>query len=199
VRKALALGVSEGVQGFAGLPNVVHEVSAVRDIEGGKSLLNDEFSRARFKSELQIEPYNLVHIASHGEFGSDPSRTFVLAFDGRLTMDDLERDIKYDKYRESALELLTLSACQTAAGDDRAALGLADVALKSGARSALATLWSVNDRSAGDLVLSFYRALQNENLSKAHALQAAQREMLQDPVFGHPSYWAPFLLIGNWL
>jgi CHAT domain-containing protein len=199
VRQALALGVSESVQGFARLPNVVHEVAAVRDMEGGKSLLNDEFSRARFKSELEIEPYNLVHIASHGEFGSDPSRTFVLAFDGRLTMDDLERDIKYGKYRESAVELLTLSACETAAGDDRAALGLAGIALKSGARSALATLWSVNDRSAGDLVLSFYRALQNENLSKAHALQAAQREMLQDPVFGHPSYWAPFLLIGNWL
>jgi CHAT domain-containing protein len=199
VREALALGVSEGVQGFSRLPNVAHEVLAVRDIEGGKSLLNGEFSRARFKSELEIEPYNLVHIASHGEFGSDPSRTFVLAFDGRLTMDDLERDIKYGKYRESALELLTLSACQTAAGDDRAALGLAGIALKSGARSALATLWSVNDRSAGDLVLSFYRALQNENLSKAHALQAAQREMLRDPVFGHPSYWAPFLLIGNWL
>jgi CHAT domain-containing protein len=198
-REALALGVSKSVQGFSGLPNVVHEVAAVRDMEGGKSLLNDEFSRARFKSELEIQPYNLVHIASHAEFGSDPSRTFVLAFDGRLTMDDLERDIKYGKYRESALELLTLSACETAAGDDRAALGLAGIALKSGARSALATLWSVNDRSAGNLVLSFYRALQNENLSKAHALQAAQREMLQDPVFGHPSYWAPFLLIGNWL
>jgi CHAT domain-containing protein len=198
-RDALALGVSESVQGFGKLPNVVNEVAAVRDMEGGKSLLNDEFSRARFKSELEIEPYNLVHIASHGEFGSDPSRTFVLAFDGRLTLDDLERDIKYGKYRESALELLTLSACQTAAGDDRAALGLAGIALKSGARSALATLWSVNDRSTGELVLSFYRALQNENLSKAHALQAAQREMLQDPVFGHPSYWAPFLLIGNWL
>ena len=198
-REALALGVSKSLQGFSGLPNVVHEVAAVRDMEGGKSLLNDEFSRARFKSELEIQPYNLVHIASHAEFGRDPSRTFVLAFDGRLTMDDLERDIKYGKYRESALELLTLSACETAAGDDRAALGLAGIALKSGARSALATLWSVNDRSTGELVLSFYRAIQNENLSKAHALQAAQREMLQDPVFGHPSYWAPFLLIGNWL
>ena len=199
VRKALALGLSESVQGYVGLPNVAREVTAVRDMEGGKSLLNNEFSRARFTSELKNEPYNLVHIASHGEFGGDPSQTFVLAFDGRLTMDDLERDIKFGEYRESALELLTLSACQTAAGDDRAALGLAGIALKSGARSALATLWSVNDRSAGDLVLSFYRALQDENLSKAHALQAAQRELLQDPVFGHPSYWAPFLLVGNWL
>ena len=199
VRKALALGLSEGVLGYAGLPNVVREVAAVRDIEGGKSLLNGEFNRARFKSELKTEPYSLVHIASHGEFGGDPSQTFVLAFDGRLTMDDLERDIKFGEFRESALELLTLSACKTAAGDDRAALGLAGIALKSGARSALATLWSVNDRSAGDLVLSFYRGLHNETLSKAHALQVAQRELLQDPVFAHPSYWAPFLLVGNWL
>jgi CHAT domain-containing protein len=199
VREALALGISESVQGYVALPDVVREVRAVHDIEGGKSLLNDEFNRARFKNELETEPYNLVHIASHGEFGGDPSRTFVLAFDGRLTMDDLERDIKYGQFRESALELLTLSACKTAVGDDRSGLGLAGIALKSGARSALATLWSVNDRSTSDLILSFYRELQNENLSKAHALQAAQRGLLHDPIFAHPSYWAPFLLIGNWL
>jgi CHAT domain-containing protein len=144
-------------------------------------------------------PYNIVHIASHGEFGSDPSKTFVLAFDGRLTMDDLEQTIKFGQLRESALELLTLDACQTASGDDRAALGLAGVALKSGARSALATLWFISDQASGELAVRFYEAMKSGSVSKARALQIAQTQLIADPRFDHPAYWAPFLLIGNWL
>jgi CHAT domain-containing protein len=181
------------------LPNVEREVAAVHDIEGGQELLDDSFSRARFGAELKRVPYNIVHIASHGQFGSDPSQTFVLAFDGQLTMDDLEADIKFGERRDNALELLILSACETASGDDRAALGLAGVALKSGARSALATLWYISDQASGDLVVTFHRGLQSGKLSKAHALQEAQRALAADPRYAHPAYWAPFLLIGNWL
>ena len=196
---ALVLGVSKSVQGYVELPNVEREVAAVHDIEGGQELLNDSFSRARFEAELRRVPYNIVHIASHGQFGSDPSQTFMLAFDGQLTMDDLERAIKFGERRDSALELLILSACETASGDDRAALGLAGVALKAGARSALATLWYVSDEAAGELVVNFYRGVQSGKLSKAHALQEAQRMLAADPRYAHPAYWAPFLLIGNWL
>jgi CHAT domain-containing protein len=196
---ALVLGVSKSVQGYVPLPNVEREVGAVHDIEGGQELLDDAFSRARFESELKRVPYNIVHIASHGQFGSDPSQTFVLAFDGQLTMDDLETDIKFGARRDNALELLILSACETASGDDRAALGLAGVALKSGARSALATLWYISDQASGDLVVAFHRGLQSGKLSKAHALQEAQRALAADPRYAHPAYWAPFLLIGNWL
>jgi CHAT domain-containing protein len=195
----LAVGVSDSVQGYPSLPHVAGEVAAVRDMENGKMLLNGGFSRAVFARELETVPYNLVHIASHGEFGSDPSRTFVLAFDGPLTMDDLERDVKFGEFRESALELLTLSACKTAAGDDRSALGLAGLALKSGARSALAALWFVGDLASGELVTNFYRSLREAPISKARALQATQQRFLADRVFRHPAYWAPFLLIGNWL
>jgi CHAT domain-containing protein len=196
---ALVLGISKSVQGFGELPHVEREVAAVHEIEGGQQLLNDAFSRARFESELKQLPYNVVHIASHGQFGDDPSRTFVLAFDGRLTMDDLEREIKYGKRRDEALELLVLSACETASGDDRAALGLAGVALKAGARSALATLWYINDNATGDLITKFYSGIRSGNMSKAHALQEAQRTLATDPRYAHPAYWAPFLLIGNWL
>jgi CHAT domain-containing protein len=199
LRNALAVGVSDSVQGYPGLPHVAGEVATVSDLENGKVLLNSGFSRAGFARELETVPYNLVHIASHGEFGSDPSHTFVLAFDGPLTMDDLERDIKFGEFRTSALELLTLSACKTAAGDDRSALGLAGLALKSGARGALATLWFVGDLGSGELVTNFYHALREAPLSKAHALQAAQQRLLTDRVFRHPAYWAPFMLIGNWL
>jgi CHAT domain-containing protein len=196
---ALVLGVSKSVQGYVPLPNVEREVAAVHDIEGGQELLDDSFSRARFEAELKRVPYNIVHIASHGQFGSDPSQTFVLAFDGQLNMDDLEADIKYGERGDNALELLILSACETASGDDRAALGLAGVALKSGARSALATLWYISDQASGDLVIAFHRNLQSGKLSRAHALQEAQRALAADPRYAHPAYWAPFLLIGDWL
>jgi CHAT domain-containing protein len=195
----LVLGVSKSIQGYVPLPNVEREIAAVHDIEGGQELLNDSFSRARFEAELKQVPYNIIHIASHGQFGSDPSQTFVLAFDGQLTMDDLEADIKFGERRDKALELLILSACETASGDDRAALGLAGVALKSGARSALATLWYINDQASGELVVNFHRGVQSGKLSKAHALQEAQRTLAADPRYAHPAYWAPFLLIGNWL
>ena len=97
---ALVLGVSQGVQGFVDLPNVQREVAAVQQIEGGKELLDDGFSRRAFEAELKQVPYSVVHIASHGQFGTDPSQTFVLAFDGQLTMDDLEADIKFGERRD---------------------------------------------------------------------------------------------------
>src|SRR6185369_13499234 len=88
----------------------------------------------------------------------------------------------------------------TAAGDDRAALGLAGVAIKSGARSALATLWCVNDEAGSVLISEFYTQLrQNPSRSKAQALQAAQIKLIQDVRYRHPCYWSPYLIIGNWL
>ena len=195
---ALVLGISRSVQGYVPLPNVEHEVAAVHQLEGGDQLLNSGFTRARFARDLKSGRYDIVHIASHGQFGSDPSRTFVLAYDGKLTMDDLESDIKYGSRRDTPLELLILSACETASGDDRAALGLAGVALKAGARSALATLWYINDQSSGAMIAQFYKGLKSR-LSRAQALRAAQRSLAADPRFAHPAYWAPYLLIGDWL
>ena len=195
---ALVLGVSHGVQGFVDLPNVPREVAAVHEIEGGKMLIDAAFSSARFQSELKTSPVNIVHIASHGQFATDPSQTFVLSYDSRLTMNDLETDIKYGERRANALELLVLSACETASGDDRAALGLAGVALKAGARSALASLWYISDQASAELAVDFYRGLR-AGLSKAHALQAAQRRLAASLRYDHPAYWASFLLIGNWL
>ena len=102
-------------------------------------------------------------------------------------------------YRDQPVELLTLSACQTAVGDDKAALGLGGVAVKAGARSALATLWYINDEASSQLITDFYTNLKDTGNSKARALREAQLAMIEDPRFSHPSYWAPFLLIGNWL
>jgi CHAT domain-containing protein len=125
--------------------------------------------------------------------------SFLLTFDGKLTMQTLDQLIGLFRFRQEPLELLTLSACQTGVGDDRAALGLAGVALKAGARSALATLWFINDEASATLISEFYRQLRDSGLSKAVALQRAQIKLLNDRIYGHPAYWSPFLLMNNWL
>ena len=111
----------------------------------------------------------------------------------------LDRFIGLFKYRDDPLELLTLSACDTAEGDDRAALGLAGVAIKAGARSALATLWEVNDEVSAQLVVDFYKELRDPSVSRVGALRRAQLKLLEDPRYDHPGFWSPFLLINNWL
>lgn len=122
-----------------------------------------------------------------------------MTHDGRVTLDGLARAVAPTRFRTQPLELLTLSACETAAGDERAALGLAGVAVRSGARSALGTLWSVEDESGAELVVAFYAALGEPEVSKAEALRRAQLGLLGNPRFSHPAYGAPFLLISNWL
>ena len=197
--RILAVGVTEAVQGFAPLPEVEKEIANVREVFGGTTLLNAQFSVASLERELKTGTYSILHVASHGEFGGDVDKTFLLAFDGKVTMDRLDQLIGVLKYRDEPLELLTLSACDTAEGDDRAALGLAGVAVKAGARSAVATLWSVNDEASAGLIADFYRELKSPSVSRGVALQRAQVKLLSDPRYEHPGFWSPFLLINNWL
>jgi CHAT domain-containing protein len=192
-------GLTESVQGFAPLPYVSQELQTVQQLYGGTVLENRSFTIPAMEKDLGENPYRIVHIASHGQFDSDVNKTFLLTYDGKLGMNKLEQILGLSRFRTRAVELLTLSACQTAAGDDRAALGLAGVAIKAGARSALATLWTVNDPASAELVADFYRVLQDPANSKAKALQQAQLGLLKDMRYRHPSYWSAFLLIGNWL
>lgn len=193
-------GLSQGVQGFSALPNVPQELQSIHQLfTQSVVLLNEQFSVERIDKALQSAPYVIVHIASHGQFDHDPKNTFLLTFDDKLTMDRLERLLSFNQFRENTVELLTLSACQTAVGDERAALGLAGVAIKAGARSALASLWFVNDTATAELIGEFYNQLQTPSISKVQALQNAQKKLLSQKVFNHPIFWAPFLLIGNWL
>lgn len=199
----LISGLSVSVADFPALPFVKAEIASIKDVLlDSKVLLNDEFTLDRLDRELREASYTIVHIASHGEFGSGPDDSFLLAFDGKLTLDGLEDFLKLSQFRDEPVELLTLSACKTAAGDDRSALGLAGVAVKAGARSALASLWSISDQAASILLTKFYEQLTDPKMSKAKALQNAQRAFIEDDqlvALRHPAYWSPFLLIGNWL
>lgn len=195
----LMAGLTEPVQGFPALPAVKEEITGIASLHGGKVLEDQTFQTEDFRRELALRPYTIVHVASHGEFGRSAQETFLLTHNGKITLDQLEAQLGSTTYREHPVELLTLSACQTAAGDDRAALGLAGVAVKAGARSALATLWSVNDAASARLVDTFYRNLGQSGMNKAAALREAQKAMMADRRYRHPYYWSPFLLIGNWL
>lgn len=187
-------------QDFPALPNVKTEIDGLQKIFGGKTLMNAAFENDNLKKVFDAQPFSIVHIASHGEFNGDISKTFVLTYDKALKMDDLERLLRPAQLRDQPVELLCLSACETAAGDDRAALGLAGVAVKAGARSAFATLWCVNDEASATLISDFYSQLQRDpNISKAKALQKAQVRLLTQPRTSHPCLWAPYLIIGNWL
>jgi CHAT domain-containing protein len=175
------------------------ELTALREILPGSQLVNDDFVASRVQQSLADDSVGIVHIASHGEFRAESSESFLLTYDGKIGMSDLAVLVERTRFRDKPIELLTLSACQTAMGDDEAALGLAGVAVRSGARSAIATLWSVNDAAAADLIVEFYRQLAQPDVSRAQALQRAQLSLLESRLYRHPGYWAPFLLISNWM
>lgn len=197
--RALLSGLTEARHGFAALPAVDAELKAAASLLRAPVYRDAEFSSAALESALSKAPINVLHVASHGQFSRDPSETFVLTFDGQLRLQQLRQAIGAGKLREEPLELLTLSACQTAAGDERAALGLAGVALGAGARSALASLWAVNDESTSLLITGFYENFARKGMTKAASLRQAQIDLARDERFAHPAYWAPFLVIGNWL
>jgi CHAT domain-containing protein len=199
--KVLVGGLSEARDIFRPLPGVEFEVKQIKaEIPTSSVLLNQEFTSNALQDQINAAPYPVVHLASHGEFSSNAENTFILAWDTRINVKQLGGLLQArEKSDRRPIELLVLSACKTAAGDNRAALGLAGVAVRSGARSTLATLWPVDDQSTSDFMVEFYKELAQSQVTKAQALRYAQLELLKQPRFRHPFYWAPFVLVGNWL
>jgi CHAT domain-containing protein len=194
--KVLMAGISESVSGFPALPSVLTELDGIGTMFSSKILLNKSFLKNSLKNEIERVPYTYIHLATHGEFTGDRHNMFILAWDGLITADNLNSFIRPTKYRGGPIELLTLSACKTAVGDDRAALGLAGIAVKAGSKSTIAALWEIEDRVTAELIQEFYRNLKQPGMSKALALQKAQLAIMQH--HQHPFFWAPFVLIGNW-
>jgi CHAT domain-containing protein len=181
------------------LPGVAEEISSLKQLIPNTLLMNDKFTVEAFKHQAVQEPYSVVHIASHGVFGKTADTSFLMAYDGLINMDELEGLLKSDKFAKQPVELMTLSACQTAEGDDRAPLGLSGIALKAKVRSALGSLWPVSDEAASLLMAEFYKALSQPGINKVQALQKAQISLIQQKKLENPFYWSPFILVGNWL
>jgi len=205
---------------------------ALKDIQAlypkrSKIIQDQDFLIRRLHKEMySIRPYTIMHLHTHAIFNRENSFLLTyntkLAKNDRLTMDKLEQLFLIGKRRQAPIELLTLSACETAKGDEQAALGFAGVALKSGARSVLATLWQVDELTTTELMTRFYAILRQGTTTKVQALQKVQQQLLnlkanteytklvcrhgkdsnnvcKDGVSSMlPTYWAPFILIGNW-
>jgi len=195
----LAGGLSTNVAGLANLPGVKSEVAAIADGLDTKVLLDRRFTSQQIERELRTGRYGGLHVASHAVISPNAEESYLLTADGKLTMNRLGEIVAISRFGDQRLELLFLSGCETAVGDDRAALGLAGVALRAGAKSAVASLWHVNDDATSQMVARFYQLLGSGVMSKARALQEVQKEMLQHTWYSHPGYWSPFLLINNWL
>lgn len=198
--KTLTAGLTESRQGFSALPGVKVEVNQIALEVPSQIFLNQDFTETNLQNQLKFATYPVIHLATHGQFSSNPEETFILTWDKKITVKEFEELLRSrEQGQTNPIELLVLSACQTAAGDKRATLGLAGVALRSGARSTLATLWSVKDESTANFMAEFYRQITLPGVTKAEATRQAQLTLLKNPQFAHPFYWAPFLLVGNWL
>jgi CHAT domain-containing protein len=198
--KALVAGLTQGNQAFAALPGVQEEVNSIRQTIPSITLVDQQFTTTALEAEIKKRSFSVMHLATHGQFSSKATETFILAWDKQIDLKQLNALLNQDDLsQQQPIELLVLSACQTAKGDQRAALGLAGVAVRSGARSTLATLWTVSDESTKEFMVQFYQKLLKPEINKAEAVRMAQIYLLKQPQFSHPYYWAPFILVGNWL
>jgi CHAT domain-containing protein len=197
----LAAGITEARQGFSPLPSVANELTEIQSEVSTRILLNQDFTRTSFQQEIANDPAPIVHLATHGQVGSTLEDTFVLTWSDRIDINALNTLLESTELRRPVpIELLVLSACKTATSDRYATLGLAGIAVRSGARSTVASLWSVDDQATSELMIKFYDELVNQNVTKAEALRQAQLSVLRDPNYReHPYFWAPFVLLGNWL
>ncbi|NET06270.1 MAG: CHAT domain-containing protein [Symploca sp. SIO2B6] len=190
-------------EGLGPINNVEVELSGVaKQVEQSQTLENQEFLQENLKRQINLAPFNIVHIATHGKFSSNPEQTFILDWNSRIKVKDFDNLLRFSDPSNLPVQLLILSACETATGDKRAALGLAGIAIRAGARSTLATLWNVDDVSTAEFMIKFYKQLNNSQLTKAEALRKVQLSFLtqyQDTDYHRPYHWAPFVLVGNWL
>ncbi len=208
--KVLAAGLSTPPKGapreFSELQYVQPEIDSIARLGiPTTELINQEFTTKALEKSINAAAFNVVHLATHGQFSSRSEDTFILAADGPINVNQFDTLLRSrDIARPEAIQLLVLSACQTAANDNRATLGLAGFAVRAGARSTLASLRNASDESTSLMIAEFYKALNNpkQSTTKAEALRQAQVALLKNPEyrnFNAPQYWAPYVLIGNWL
>ena len=206
--KILAAGLKEqeiNSQKYPKLNYVETEIKAIEEIPNSgysvDKLINQEFNIDKFKNEINTFAFRVLHLATHGEFSSSPEKTFLLAYNQPIKMNQVGEIFRKQAQRQpEPIEILMLSACETATGDKRATLGISGVGVRAGARSAIASLWTLDDQISVDFTKIFYKQLIDPKVTtKAQALQQAQKELKDLPGREHPRYWAPYILLGNWL
>lgn len=203
--RVAGLGVTQEIGDFKALPAVKKEMDSLITSSGFKNnyseiYLDQNFTVTRLQ-DVGRRNFQLMHIASH--FSVSPGteiNSFLLLGDGnKLTLSDIRKQ----NIRFHNVDLLTLSACETGLGGGRDSNGreidgLAIISQKQGAKSVIATLWPVADKSTAELMSNMYKLRNVKNLTKIEALRQAQLKMLFETNYKHPFYWAPYILFGNW-
>ncbi|KAI9129215.1 CHAT domain-containing protein (plasmid) [Acaryochloris sp. CCMEE 5410] len=189
--------------GLKSLPKVLVEIKKIAaTLAKTDILLNQAFTRDSLQRSILGKPARIVHIATHGQFSSQANQTYIVSGIGdRININQLGDILNNrDQAQSQPIELLFLSACQTLKSDPQAALGMAGMAVQSGARSTIASLWYADDEASAELVGKFYEHLIDPKVAtKAEALRLAQLDLINNPRFNLPVYWAPYVLLGNWL
>jgi CHAT domain-containing protein len=221
----LGMGASK-FQELPPLPAVPMELQLItQQLWAGESFLNEQFTLDNLKAQRQGKPFKIIHLATHADFqAGDAKKSYIQLWDSQVRIDQLGQ---MGWYQPPQVELLVLSACRTAVGDEKAELGFAGLAVQAGVKSALASLWYVSDEGTPALMSQFYQHLsQLDVTTKAEALRRAQIAMLRGQVrlengqlrgvdklgeislprelaaggdhdFSHPYYWAGFTMIGS--
>ncbi|HYD98790.1 MAG TPA: CHAT domain-containing protein [Alphaproteobacteria bacterium] len=164
----------------------------------GRAWRIENFRKADLVQALTREQVDVLHLATHASFNGRSDRAFIVANGETILLSELRQILNQNRTRGEELDLLVLSACETAVGDDEASMGLAGAAVQAGARSAIASLWPVNDAGTAELMKAFYERYRGGG-SKSAALREAQLAMLDaGGVNANPSVWAAFTLLGAW-
>jgi len=221
--KVLGLGISESTQDQPPLPAVPVEVSTlVNQLWSGRLAFNDNVTLANLKAFRKEQPYGIIHLATHADFyPGSIDNSYIQLWNDKLRLDQ----VRQLGWNDPQIELLVLSACATALGDRDAELGFGGLAVQTGVKTAVASLWYVSDAATTALMTGFYKDLRTARI-KAEALRQAQVAMargqvflqngrlqgietgegiplppaslgVRDRQFSHPYYWAAFTMIGN--
>lgn len=228
-KQVLGMGITKAVDGQSPLPSVAVEIPTLtNDIWQGEPYLNEDATLSNLKEITQQQRFDIIHLATHAEFQSgDNNQSYIQLWDQQLTLQDLREVATQSKWNGTpTIELLVLSACQTALGDKDAELGFTGLAIQSGVKSALGSLWFVSDEGTLGLMTEFYKSLKTAPIKSA-ALRQAQIALLSGQVrvtddaqlvladgtqidlpdiaaergevdFTHPYYWSSFTMVGNW-
>ena len=195
--QVLAFGLSEETQNFSALPHVKQEIRSISELITVKQFLNTEFIPNQVEKALIANNYPIVHFATHGKFNGTLEDSFLSTYQGQISLKDLENILNEHQltFPDNPIDLLVLSACETASSNNRATLGMAGIAIRAGVRNAVGSLWSVSDRSEVYLIKEFYDSLIGDGISPQEALRQAQIKMIGAEF--HPSVWANLILLAS--
>ncbi|BAT52096.1 filamentous haemagglutinin outer membrane protein [Nostoc sp. NIES-3756] len=223
--QVLALGISQSTQGQQPLPAVPVELSTlVSQLWPGKLLLDQQATLGNLKMIRRQQPFGIIHLATHADFIPGPlSNSYIQLWEDKLRLDQ----IRQLRLNEPQVEMMVLSACRTALGDEQAEIGFAGLAVLAGVKTSIASMWAVNDAGTAALMTKFYESLKTAPI-RAEALREAQVAMAKGQVYikdgrveglaaartlvlpaesveadedtiqlTHPYYWAAFTMVGN--